>query len=88
VLRRGVASAVAALAIGLGAWGAAGAAARVPSSTSPPVLARCGYGSPHSTPGGVKCLGPGEYCSHKPGYASAYHRAGFRCSASGRLEYD
>lgn len=39
------------------------------------------------TPGGVKCLGPGEYCSHAPGYAHAYKNAGFRCDADGRLEY-
>lgn len=39
-----------------------------------------------STPGGVKCLQSGEYCSHKAGYASAYRRAGFKCKASGRLE--
>lgn len=45
----------------------------------------CGYGSPHETPGGVKCLGPGEYCSHRAGYAEAYRRAGFRCDAEGRL---
>jgi hypothetical protein len=38
------------------------------------------------TPGGVKCLGPGEYCSHKPGYARAYRKAGFRCNSKGRLE--
>jgi hypothetical protein len=38
------------------------------------------------TPGGVKCLGPGEYCSHKAGYARAYKKAGFRCNRSGRLE--
>lgn len=38
------------------------------------------------TPGGVKCLGPGEFCSHKPGYAKAYRRAGFRCNRKGRLE--
>ena len=39
------------------------------------------------TPGGIKCLQPGEYCSHKPGYAKAYRHAGFRCNRSGRLEY-
>ena len=39
-----------------------------------------------STPGGVKCLAPGEYCSHKPGYAAAYRKAGFRCNRKGRLE--
>jgi hypothetical protein len=38
------------------------------------------------TPGGVKCLQAGEYCSHKPGYARAYRRAGYRCNHSGRLE--
>jgi hypothetical protein len=38
------------------------------------------------TPGGVRCLGPGEYCSHKRGYAKAYLRAGFRCNAKWRLE--
>ena len=38
------------------------------------------------TPGGVRCLGPGEYCSHAPGYAKAYKRAGFRCNRHGRLE--
>jgi hypothetical protein len=47
----------------------------------------CGYGTPASTPGGVKCLGPGEYCSHKRGYAAAYRKAGFRCNRKGRLEY-
>ncbi len=38
------------------------------------------------TPGGVKCLGAGEYCSHKRGYAKAYRQAGFRCNRKGRLE--
>ena len=37
------------------------------------------------TPAGVECLGPGEYCSHKPGWAAAYQRAGLRCAADGRL---
>jgi hypothetical protein len=39
------------------------------------------------TPGGTKCLGPGEYCSHKRGYAAAYRKAGYRCNRSGRPEY-
>lgn len=39
------------------------------------------------TPGGVKCLQAGQYCSHKPGYAAAYRKAGFRCKANGRLTY-
>jgi hypothetical protein len=38
------------------------------------------------TPGGVKCLQAGEFCSHKPGYAAAYRRAGYRCNSKGRLE--
>jgi len=37
-------------------------------------------------PDGTRCLQNGEYCSHKPGYASAYRRAGFKCKANGRLE--
>jgi hypothetical protein len=61
---------------------------------APPASAVAGVGNPAahascvdaSTPGGVKCLQPGEYCSHKAGYASAYRRAGFKCKASGRLE--
>ena len=40
-----------------------------------------------STPGGTKCLGAGEFCSHKPGYATAYHRAGFTCKRNGHLGY-
>jgi len=40
------------------------------------------------TPGGVKCLGAGEYCSHAPSYAKAYRRSGFRCNRQGRLEDD
>ncbi len=39
------------------------------------------------TPGGTKCLAPGEFCSHKPGYAAAYKKAGYRCNSKGRLEY-
>jgi hypothetical protein len=39
------------------------------------------------TPGGSKCLQAGEYCSHKPGYAAAYHRAGYTCKRNGRLDY-
>jgi hypothetical protein len=40
-----------------------------------------------ATPGGTKCLGPGEFCSHKPGYAAAYRHAGFKCKANGHLAY-
>jgi hypothetical protein len=35
-------------------------------------------------PDGVKCLEPGEYCSHGPGFARAYREYGFVCN--GRLE--
>jgi hypothetical protein len=37
-------------------------------------------------PDGLKCLQSGEYCSHKPGYAADYRRAGFVCKGNGRLE--
>lgn len=87
MLKKSVASIAVALAVAFGTTGAY-ATERPSSAIAPLVSAGCGYGTPHSTPGGVKCLGPGEYCSHKPGYAAAYHRAGFRCNASGRLEYD
>jgi hypothetical protein len=40
-----------------------------------------------STPGGTKCLQAGEFCSHKPGYAAAYARAGYKCKANGHLTY-
>lgn len=45
----------------------------------------CGHGMPAQTPGGVKCLASGEYCSHKSGYAAAHRNAGFRCAADSRL---
>jgi hypothetical protein len=35
-------------------------------------------------PDGTKCLEPGEYCSHGPGFARAYRKYGFVCR--GRLE--
>lgn len=88
MLRKRVASVVAVAVIG--ALGLVGGASAQPAAS--PNVARasksCGYGTPASTPGGVKCLGPGEYCSHKPGYAAAYRRAGFRCNSKGRLEDD
>lgn len=86
-MRKRVASVLVVVAIGLA--GTAGGAQASPSAQ--PVAGAiasksCGYGTAAQTPGGVKCLGPGEYCSHKPGYAAAYRRAGFRCNRSGRLE--
>jgi hypothetical protein len=38
------------------------------------------------TPGGEKCVGVGEYCSHAPGYARAYRSVGLRCNREGYLE--
>lgn len=37
-------------------------------------------------PDGTKCLEPGEYCSHGPGFARAYREYGFVCKPNGRLE--
>lgn len=89
MLRKRVASLVVIAAVGvIGLVG--GAQANQPSAYqgSVAVASRsCGHGTPAQTPGGVKCLAAGEYCSHKPGYAAAYRRAGFRCNRSGRLEY-
>jgi hypothetical protein len=85
VLKKRVASVLAVAAIGaLGLVGGA-SAQPVASHSGAQISKSCGYGTPASTPGGVKCLGPGEYCSHKAGYAAAYRRAGFRCDADGRL---
>jgi hypothetical protein len=88
MLRKRVASLLAVTAIG--ALGLIGGAQASQHSNAPQPSAvaskSCGYGTPAQTSGGVKCLGPGEYCSHKPGYAKAYRRAGFRCNAEGRLE--
>ena len=64
----------------LGVFGAVGPAA---APAQPIASASC---SNAQTPGGTKCLAPGEYCSHKPGYAPAYKRAGYRCNRQGRLE--
>jgi hypothetical protein len=79
-MRRGLATLAIALAGLLGAVGPTSAAPiRVPAASASCMNA--------STPGGTKCLQAGEYCSHKPGYAAAYARAGFRCKADGRLTY-
>ena len=85
MLKKRVASVLAVAAIG--ALGLVGGASAQPAAGPNVAQASksCGYGTPASTPGGVKCLGPGEYCSHKPGYAAAYRQAGFRCDAEGRL---
>jgi hypothetical protein len=88
VLKKRVASLLVAVAIG--AVGLVGGA-----SAHQPVAQASKYCSAYAeehfgdrnarTPGGVKCLGVGEYCSHTPGYARAYKKAGFRCDAEGRL---
>lgn len=67
----------------LGALGALGPTA-APAQPAPVATISCVNAA---TPGGVKCLQAGEYCSHKPGYAAAYRKAGFRCKANGRLTY-
>jgi hypothetical protein len=88
VLRKLVGSVVALVVIGVvGLVG--GASAHSPIATTSMYCSA--YAEEHfpdrnvRTPGGVKCLGVGEYCSHAAGYAAAYRRAGFRCDADGRL---
>jgi hypothetical protein len=82
---------VAVAAIGL-VGSVAGAAARSPQSV--PYKHCSAYAEEHfhdrdvNTPGGVKCVGAGEYCSHASGYSAAYHRVGLYCDSEGRLEYD
>jgi hypothetical protein len=90
VVRKRVASVVAVVALGVvGLVG--GASAHSPIAQASKYCSA--YAEEHfgdrtmRTPGGVKCLGSGEFCSHKPGYARAYKKAGFRCNRQGRLEY-
>lgn len=66
----------------LGAVGALGPATA--TAGQPVASASCVNAS---TPGGVKCLGAGQFCSHKAGYAAAYAHAGFKCKANGHLTY-
>lgn len=89
MIKKRVAPVLAVVAIGVvGLVG--GAAAKQPTAQaskycSAAALAR-GYKNAR-TPGGVKCLHVGELCSHKPGYAAAYRKAGFKCKPNGRLAY-
>ncbi len=85
-MKKRFASVVAVAAIG--AVGLVGGASAQPAASYnfAQVSRTCGHGTPAQTLGGVKCLAPGEYCSHKPGYASAYKHAGFKCDREGRLE--
>jgi hypothetical protein len=87
VLRKRVASVAAVAAIGL--VGLIGSASAQPNAghSHAQISAACSAGYVHAVlPDGSKCLRSGEYCSHKPGYASAYRRAGFVCDREGRLE--
>ena len=86
-MKKRFASLLAVAAIGI--VGLVGGASAHPPAKQPiaQISKHCGHGTPASTPGGVKCLAPGEYCSHKAGYAAAYRRAGFKCKANGRLTY-
>lgn len=61
----------------------AGATGTQIAAASPTATASC---IDAKTPGGIKCLQAGEYCSHKRGYRKAYRRAGYRCNSEGRLE--
>lgn len=89
MLRKRVVSVIAAAAIGI-VVSVGGASARSPLAQ--PSKYCSAYAEEHfhdrnvRTPGGVKCLGVNEYCSHAPGYAAAYRRAGFVCNSKGRLE--
>jgi hypothetical protein len=86
VLKRRIASLLAVASIGL--VGAVGGASAQPISipASAQTSAACSPGYVHAVlPDGSKCLRSGEYCSHKPGYATPYRQAGFRCDAEGRL---
>lgn len=71
--------------LAIAAIGALGAAA--PATSAPPQPVATASCVNAQTPGGVKCLGAGEFCSHKPGYAAAYRHAGFKCKANGHLTY-
>ena len=70
--------------LGIAALGAIGAIGPSAATAEPVAHASC---TNASTPGGTKCLAAGEFCSHRPGYAAAYRRAGFRCKADGHLTY-
>jgi hypothetical protein len=83
--------------VSIGAFGALGAFGLVPTA----VAQQPGAGASKAcsgaaeeefgdttiqTPGGVKCVGVGETCSHKPGYGHAYRSVGLHCNSKGRLE--
>jgi hypothetical protein len=73
----------------IGVVGLVGGASAQPAAS--PAIAQasssCSAGYVHAVlPDGSKCLRSGEYCSHKPGYAAPYRRAGFVCDREGRLK--
>ena len=87
-MKKRVASVAAVVAIGaVGLVG--GASARQPVATASKVCSA--YAEEHfgdvtaHLPDGTKCIGAGEYCSHKPGYGNDYRHAGFVCDREGRL---
>jgi hypothetical protein len=89
VIKKRVASVLAVLAIGIvGLVGETSAHSPVATISKRCSAAALAHGDKNArTPGGIKCLGVGEFCSHRRGYAKAYRRAGFKCKPNGRLAY-
>ena len=86
MLKKRVASLLVIASIGLvGLVG--GASAQQPASQGGAQISKsCSAGYVYQVmPDGPKCLRSGEYCSHKPGYASDYRHGGFVCDREGRL---
>lgn len=63
------------------------AAAAEPASSPLAVAAKpCSSGFTHAVmPNGHKCLRANQFCSHRRGFQSRYHRYGFHCKPNGRL---
>ena len=86
-MKKSVASVVAVAAIG--AVGLVGGASAHPavSQSGAQISKSCSAGYVYQVmPDGPKCLRSGEFCSHKPGYATDYRHAGFVCDREGRLK--
>ncbi|MFT3865857.1 MAG: hypothetical protein QM729_16450 [Solirubrobacterales bacterium] len=84
---------LAALAISAIASGLMAAAGGATAGPTPQLLKACSaYAKEHfhdvtaHLPDGTKCIGAGEYCSHRRGFARAYREYGFVCKPDGRLE--
>jgi len=59
-----------------------------PVSGPPAIAAKsCGAGYTHAVmpDRAHKCLRAGQFCSHRPGWQTTYHRYGFHCKRSGHL---